>query len=346
MEVPLWLNITLQIIAALIIILILYIVTLYALNIDTIVSDPNNTSIKPKETTLIIDGYSGPAFFASDEYNTVNHLVSNYKKISKSVNQSGGVSLTYQFWLKVDEPNDEYFNNLIILLKGDKRAFNLAYYMKDGDSYSLKRKMPADAYIACPAIMFGDSYRQLKVRFNSNNDPYNEIVIDMNKDNDVSSRKNLLSLLPMTWALLTFVFEDNYSSLDNSANGIKFTFYVNDTPYWVESSSSSTLDTKINYYDCKEKDKFSACRPTSTPIFKNDFLKQNDGNLYLFPNLSEPKEFMKIGNMRYFNYAISADEVKTTYMRGPPKHSATKKKDDSSTPSYISALNKIDMYNY
>lgn len=341
-----WLNITLQIIVALIIILILYIVTLYVLNVDSFVKNPSNTDIKPRESTLIIDGYSGPAFFAGDEYNTVNHLTGNFKKIARSLNQPGGVSLTYQFWVKVDEPSDEFFKDMVILVKGDKRVFNLAYYLKDGQNYALKRKMPADMYIACPAIMFGDSYRQLKVRFNSNNDPYNEIVIDMNKDTDPSARKNLLSLMPMTWTLLTFVFEDNYSSMEGAANGIKFTFYVNDIPYWVESSSSSTIDSKINYFDCKADRRFSSCRPTSTPIFKNDFLKQNDGNLYLFPNLKEPKDFMKVGNMRYYNYAVTPNEVAQVFLKGPPKHAAQKGKDDSIKPSYISALNKVDMYNF
>lgn len=347
MELPLWLNITLQIVSALIIILILYIVTLYVLNIDAIVKNPNNTDIKPRESTTIIDGYSGPAFFAGDEFNTINHLTGNFKRITRSINQAGGVSLTYQFWVKVDEPNDALFKDVVILHKGDIRPFNLAYYLKEGTNYSLKRKMPPSTYIACPSIMFGDSYRQLKIRFNSNNDPYNEVLIDMNKDGDASSRKNLLSLMPMTWTLLTFVFEDNYSSIDNAANGIRFTFYVNDIPYWIESSASSTINSKINYYDCKQQNKFALCKPTSTPIFKDDFLKQNDGNLYLFPNLKEPKDFMKIGNMKYYNYAVTPNEIAQTFQRGPPKHSATKGNNDQSIkPSYISALNKVDMYNY
>jgi hypothetical protein len=351
MDIPLWLNITLQVIVALVIILILYIITLYALNIDAIVASANKgTEMLPNEATTIVDGYAGPGFLAGSRFNTVNHLVESFKKVSRSVNQNGGVSLTYQFWMKVEDPNDELFKDQCILLKGDKRKFHLSYYTPgtgaSSSTWLMRRQMPPDSYVACPAIYFGDSYRQLKVRFNTNNDPFNEILIDMNKESEPSARKNLLSLLPITWTLLTFVFEDNYSPLHESANGLKFTFYVNDVPYWIETSSTSAAGSKLDSFTSCDSHTFGACKPQSTPIFKNDFLKQNDGDLHIFPDLKTTQEFCKLGNIKYYNSALSDIQIKDIFLKGPPKYAATNGKDTSVKPLYLSTLNKVDMYNY
>ena len=351
MSLPPWLNITLQIVAALIIIIVLYIVTLFTLNIDSIVVN-TGSEIKAKDSTTIVDGYASPSFLYDLEYNTVNPMVENYKRISRSANASGGASFTYQFWMKVEDSNDELFKDLVLFIKGDKKKYNLGYYSKvdspapapspapaaspspspapspapapaTGNSqYKLLFKMPPDAYVACPAISFGDSYRQIKIRFNTNNDIYNEIFINMNVDAEPSARKNLLSLLPLNWTLLTFVFEDNYSIVDSSENGIKVSFYINDTPYWIESASS-------------------------TPIFRNDFFKQNDGNIYFLPNLKISTDFMKMANVKYYNYAVDQADIKQTYLRGPPSYPATRNDEKSKVkPSFVSALNKVDIYNY
>jgi hypothetical protein len=325
MELPVWLNISLQIIVALVIILILYIATLYVLNIDSIVQN-TGLDIKPKEVTTIVDGYAGPSFLYGLEFNTLNPFVDNFKRIARSANQYGGATFTYQFWIKVEEANDALFKNLVLFIKGDKAKYNLAYYNKAGTGndgkFKLASKMEPDSYIACPSISFGDSYRQIKVRFNTNNEPYNEIFINMNTDTEPSARKNLLSLLPLNWTLLTFVFEDNYSIVENAENGIKFSMYINDIPYWIESASS-------------------------TPVFRNDFIKQNDGNITLLPNLQQSSEFMKLGNIRYYNYAVEASDVKATYLKGPPAYAAVLNDEKNNIkPSYISALNKIDVYNY
>jgi hypothetical protein len=144
----------------------------------------------------------------------------------------------------------------------------------------------------------------------------------MNVDAEPSARKNLLSLLPINWTLLTFVFEDNYSIIDNSENGIKISFYINDTPYWSDSASTN-------------------------PRLRNNFFKQNDGNIYFLPNLKTSTDFMKMANVRYYNYSVTQSEIKQTYLRGPPNYHATKNEEKSSVkPSFISALNKVDIYNY
>lgn len=323
MPLPVWLDITLQCAVALIIILILYIFTLYTLNIDSLVI--TETEVRPREVTTLIDGFAGPSFLYDLNFNTVNPFVENFKKMPRSTNQAGGASFTYQFWIKVEDASDDKFKDLVLFLKGDKRPVNVTYYSKDlstSTTYTQKFKLPPDAYIACPSIAFGNSYKELKIRFNTNNDVFNEVLINMNAEGEPSSRKNLLSLLPLTWTLFTFVFQDNYSLVDNAENGIKIAFYINEVPYWVESASS-------------------------IPSFRNDFFKQNDGDIYFVPNIQKATEFMKVGNFKYYNYAVQPHEIKKEFMKGPPTYQATRfDQGNTIKPAFLSALNKMDVLNY
>jgi hypothetical protein len=294
-----WLNIALQVTVAFIFVLVLYLVTLIVLNIDAIVKTESTLQIKKQETTVILDGFATPSYIISNfalGWNTIypSQTNPNYARILKSVNENGGASFTYQFWMKIEDVADENFQNLTILLKGDNKKYKVGYYRKENDIWNLVKSSPTeDTFIACPKISFGDSYKQIKVTFNTINSVDNTITIDMRDSGESTARKNLLSLLPVNWTLLTFVLEDNYSITESSENGIKFTFYVNDIPYWIESASSM-------------------------PLLKNDALRQNDGNFFLFPNATVKTEFMKIGNIRYYNYAVSLDSVTKTFNMGPP----------------------------
>lgn len=327
MSLPIWLDIAIQIVLAIVIILIFYIFTLYVLNIDTIVQR-SGLELKPKEFTTLVNGWGSPAFLFDLNFNTLNPFVDNFKRISRSANQYGGASFTYQFWIKVEDANDKLFKDLVLFTKGDKKKYNLAYYRstdENTNTYTLSSALPADSYVACPKVSFGNSYRQLKVFLNTNNDPYCEIIINMDAIGEPSSRKNILSLLPLSWTMFTLVFEDHYSVIENAENGIKFTLYVNDIQYWNVTPSGKNSD-----------------------VFRNNAIKQNDGNIYFLPSMkNQTSEFMKMGNFKYYNYPVTSSDVQKTYQNGPPQFPAMSKKDKAqSKPSYISALNKIDALNY
>lgn len=318
-----WLLISTQIMVALILILILYVITLSILNIDALVST-STMQVKQREMTSLLDGWAGPAFLQELNFNTVNPFVENYRRISRSMNLSGGAQFTYQFWIKVEEASDAHFKDLVLLHKGDIKKYQIGYYSQDTANpaeYKLKVRLPSDRWISCPQIKFGESFRDIRVRFNTNNDIYNEVAITMDPEGEPSSRKNLLSLLPVNWTMLTFVFEDNYSITENAENGIRFTFYINDMPYWSESASSY-------------------------PPFRNDAIKQNDGNLYLLPGAKASSEFLKMGNIKYYNYALSQQDVKAAFTQGPPTFEAKATETKAFKPSYLSSLNKVDIYNF
>ena len=326
MALPVWLDITLQIIVALILLFVVYLITLSVLNVDAIVNKPSNI-VKEKEITLLVDGFAGPSLLKDYRFNTVNPYVENFKRIAKSVNRMGGASFTYQFWLRVDEPDDALFNNRIIFVKGDNRQYQVGYYKKvehaeeDNNSYVIANTLQKGYHINCPMISFGSSYRDIVVAFNTTNDIRTQIRINMNPTDDPSSRKNLLSMLPMRWMLMTFIFEDNVSLTNSFENGIKFSFYANDIPYWTETASSSAA------------------------LYQN-MIKQNDGDIFFTPDYGNTSDFFKIGNFRYYNYAVSGSDITSTFNAGPPTYSAAANGKKDSGKSILTAVNKLDIYNY
>ena len=309
---------TLQIILSLVFVVILYIITLIILNVDAIVMTRSNV-VKPQELTKVIDGHAPVTYLAHQTFNTSNPYTDNFKKIGKSINTIGGAQFTYQFWVKIEDPTDKLFKDLVVLLKGDERKYKLGLY--DIATQKLQRNIRSDYMVTCPMISFVDSYRHLRVQFNTQNNPTTSIDINMTPNEPGMSRRNALSLLPNSWYLFTFMFEDNVSYTNVQENGINFKFWLNDFPYQENGASD-------------------------TPKLRFNTLKQNDGDLVLFPNPPAQGNFMKIGNLNYYNYALSSEEIKATFRAGPPTKSAevTYKKEDM--PTYLTAFNKLDIYNY
>jgi hypothetical protein len=307
-----------QILLALVIIIILYIVTLVILNIDSLIVKQSSI-VKPHETTNIITGYAPVSYLGNRSFNTFNAFANNFKKIGKSVNTTGGSQFSYQFWIKIDDPNDALFKNLVLLLKGDKRKYKIGIY--DSETFQKNKVIPADYVIASPMIKFVDSYRHLNVQFGTINSPITSIDINMSPNDTGDSRRNLLSLLPLNWYLFTFVFEDNFSYMSGSENGINFKFWVNDIPYQENTASDS-------------------------PELRYNTLKQNDGDLFILPNPPDgSNNFMKMGNIKYYNYAVDAKDIKYAFSKGPPTISVLEIEQGSPKPAYLTAYNKIDIYN-
>ena len=321
------LNIFIQIVLALIVIVILYIITLAVLNIDSLIMT-SNQDVKPHETIKILDGYASVSNVNNKSYNTVTPYADSFKKIGKSMNTMGGAQFTYQFWVKVQDADDDLFKDLIVVLKGDKRKYNLGYYTKLNENtalgeptYKLMESKLSEYAVVAPMIQFTKSYRDLKIRINTNKNPIVDIDINMNQSPG-AGRQNLLSLLAInSWFLLTFVFIDSFSVPQAAEDGIRFIMYVNDVPY-IEHNASTI------------------------PDFKNNTLKQNDGDLFLFPDNTKGGEFFKVGNMNYMNYAMTHKEVLKSFALGPPTYPAIPDNSADKQAAYISAFNRIDQYNY
>lgn len=317
---PKGLFIFLQVLAAIIIVLVLYMLTLAVINMDALVID-FDSKVKQNQKINIISGFAGISRLAGRSYNTINPFADNFKKVAKSLNDHGGAQFTYQFWMKIEDTNADNFKDLVILMKGDNRKFNRALYNPKSNEKIGGSEVSNEYLIKCPLIKFGKTYKEMKVEFNTNRNENVSLSVNMEGSSNPLYRKNLLSLSPGNWYLISVVFEDNFSFASGSENGVKVTLYVNDFPYQVASAATD-------------------------PLFRNNTLKQNDGNLYLFPNAQQPSEFIKLGNIAYYNYAASQAEISNTFLNGPPKFEFTDSDESKNIPAHVSAYNKIDIYNY
>lgn len=312
-------NTVAQVIFGLVVVILLYVITLVVLNIDTLVAS-KDVKVSPRETSMIIDGYATASYLANKSYNTINPFVEDFRKIGRSINTHGGAQFTYQFWIKMEDSDNANYVNQVLLLKGDNQKYKVGFYDIETNKLS-NNDITSDYMIKCPLIKFGTSYRDLVVQFNTNRDINYTTNIKMNPEADPISKRNALSLLPLNWYLFTFVFEDNFSSLESTENGIKFSFFMNDFPYHVVTA-------------------------TSDPKLRGNFLKQNEGDIHILPGMNSVNDFIKMGNVTYYNYALSHNEISQVFAKGQPKHSAFMSDKKVSKPAYLSAYNKMDIYNY
>jgi hypothetical protein len=268
-----------QVLLALLVVLIMYILTLIVLSVDSLLVVPSY-KVKQREETIIKKGATSSAVLAKTRFNTVFPFYKgNFVKIPQSVNGASGAQFTYQFWMKVNDPKDDNFKDLILLLKGEDKKYKVGYYNTSGDMALLPNKTDGPKHmIKCPLIKFKDSYKNLVVEFNTNKHPDVQIEINMDKKDNDSKRRNLLSLLPLDWFLMTFVFEENYSYTEGTENGIRITFYINDIPFHTSSGSTDA-------------------------ILRNNFIKQNDGDLFILPNHDAKTDILTMSDIKYFNYA-------------------------------------------
>jgi hypothetical protein len=275
-----------QILLAFLVVLILYVITLIVLSVDALLIVPSY-KVKQREESVIRTGNASSAVLAKTRFNTIFPFAKgNYVKIPQSVNGSTGAQFTYQFWLKVNDTNDDNFKDLVLLLKGDDKKYKTGFYEMGGEMNLIQDSQESPKYmIKCPLIKFKDSYKNMVVEFNTNKHPDVQIEINMDKKDDDMRRKNLLSLLPLDWFLMTFVFEENYSQTEGTENGIRFTFYINDIPFQSNSGSTDL-------------------------ILRNNFIKQNDGDLFILPNHDTKNDILTMSDIKYFNYAKTDSDVR------------------------------------
>ena len=284
-------SVFIQVLFALLVVLIMYVITLIVLSVDSLLVVPSY-KVKQREEVVIKTGNNSSALLAKTRFNTVFPFYKgNFVKIPQSVNGTTGAQFSYQFWMKVNDPKDDNFKDLILLLKGEDKKYKVGYYNYSGDMSLLPEKTDGPKHmIKCPLIKFKDSYKNMVVEFNTNKHPDVQIEINMDKGDENSKRRNLLTLLPLDWFMMTFVFEENYSQTEGTENGIRFTFYINDIPFQTNTGSTDV-------------------------ILRNNFIKQNDGDLFILPNHDAKTDILTMSDIKYFNYAKTDAMVRQDFER-------------------------------
>jgi len=207
-------------------------------------------------------------------------------------------------WFYVDNP--ALATNIDIFLHGDAKKY--PYTVKDIKKNITKQYL--DYVAICPLLSFGENPLDFNVTFNTQSNMKQTLYI-VNKQSDNSIyRKNVTTVVAKSWFLVTVVFEDN-KPINDFENGINVKFYLNNFLH--------------------------------TSAFFKGTLKQNKGDLVLFPN-SKPLPGFKMSNFYYYNYALTQAQVNEVYIKGPSNFPANTV-ETSILPYYITEYNKIELAN-
>ena len=295
----------LQVVIGLLIVGLIYWLAVWIIKTDVVTAkNPFDTNIKKQVS--IIDGYADSSQVAGNVYNTVIPFATNSLSLIPSSNIKGGAQFTYMLWLNIGT-NDNSQSEKTIFIRGDANKYKY-------NTFDNMTKIPLENtdYVAfCPMLQFGLNNMDFRVRFNTANKINQELYVKTITDDNDMYRRNLLSLFAKKWFMVTIVFEDNIP-INDFENGLSVKFYINEQMY-----ASATY---------------------------SDMLKQNVGDLYLFPDNS-PLNKVMISNMFYFNYALGPKDITSFYMQGPSPKSVSSVATSFIMPMILNDKNRLDIYN-
>lgn len=306
---PQWASALIQVVVGVIIIVIVYYISLYAMRQDSLLASKAHEAVtNAKQETLVLDGYIDAPQIARKSFSTVNPVDPSFVPMPRSYNRMGGAQFSYAFWLYLGDTHASNVAGKDIFLRGDARKYYVKKTEEDGTPLYVKE----DYAVKCPRLRFGDSFKDLVLEFNTQDDIHHAVnLTSVEHATDTTLRHNLLDLIPKKWVYITLAFEDNVP-ISDFENGVVVRLFVNDVLYFTHRVHSA--------------------------------LRQNNGDLYIFPNGQDVHD-CRIGNFKYFNYAVGFQEVKAAYARGRPQYQARFVGDTAGVPLYISEYNKLDLYN-
>lgn len=253
----------------------------------------------------ILDGFADSSSLSLVSYNTVLPYVDNYLPLKPSVNIKGGTQFTFSFWLNASDIMNTSLLNRGIFMVGDKKRYK---YSITEVATSVKTDIN-DFLTFCPYFGFGANSLDFVVRFNTSNKTNEQLYANRMTSENESFRNNIMSILRNNWMMFTITFEDNIP-MNDFENGIRVQMYLNDIMY-------------------------------QNGQFKG-MLKQNKGNLIFFPDGS--LDGIRLANMKYFNYAISSQDVKSLYSN-PPNTSKPASLVGTTSPMKVNIASK-NLLNY
>lgn len=301
-------SIVIQVLVGIVVTYLIYLIALHIMNVDKLVIDEKHDLAKKKQVK-VIDGFID-ASSKNVRYNTTMPIANNYLPIRPSVNIKGGAQFTYSFWVFRDANADAA--NKILFLKGDDKRYSFSIKNNFDKKVPLVEKYN-EHMVYCPMVKFGSDPSTYEIKFNTLAKYDETMVVERLTSSDSAYRNNLMATLDNTWHLITISFEDNIP-INDFENGIMVKFYVNDVLYKVSRFPSA--------------------------------LKQNQGDLFLFPNGNTPISNVKISNFTYYNYVLSEEEIRANALAGAnTAPSSAYASPVSSKPPVLSDYNKLDIYN-
>jgi hypothetical protein len=275
--------------------------------------DASDSKSSGAQDVAIFDGVMNARLVGATAYNTFDPIDARFRLLPPSVNRMGGTQFSYSMWVMFDRGlSNAGVAGKTLFLRGDDTKYDpqIAANGANGETGELTASRAlfdgGDYAIVCPRVSFL-SANQIAVDLNTDRRLRERFVIG-NSEESLDSRKNAISLIPGSFAQLTFVFRDNVD-ISNFERGIRVSFYLNDTLY----------------------DSFVA----------DGSMRLNEGKLFVLPDgLTD----CSLADFTYHNYALSPEAVARRYSAGFNKFSYVKSK--ASVPLVTTAYNTNDLYNY
>jgi len=271
------------------------------------------------------------------KYNTKNKAHNNYVDMRPSYNQQGGAEYSYNFWLYVNRNKLEEDNvdkkDIALFLKGET---DYLYYNKY--NYNCSNKEGSDNIIIPtlltknPLVRINHNGSKLAVDYNNilspdsyqNNSTYKECG-DFTPKNWEEKNSNLLGVwnIPFDtkWFMVTIVIKE-VSDRNNilSINRALCKIYIN---------GMIVFDEEVETRYGGDENAYSATpKHNTSPIYinpkLNDKMKNENLNQFFDTNGLSNDNILKIGDLKYFNYAIDSEIISSIYGRGVRKNKAIK----------------------
>ena len=295
----------LQILIAIILIVLLALIaySIYNSEIRDILMDMTKKVVVKKRTDIFkgIFSYDGEV-----KYNTSDSKYGDYRAIEPSMNQKGGAEYSYNFWMhKTGDTQDD----VVLFLKGSKKK--LPY---DSNQKHCKSSTEDGRYIVKnPLVRLFKQTNQthgLVVEFNGIEDPdsFQEGYYDANcGGNGLDKNQPLLGIEMLDdkynnkWTMITIVIQET-----NPSNDIVF-------------RNQATVKMYVNGYLTMTRNVSGSFEEGKTTA-----MRQNKGNLYLYPNGEQLINGLMIADLSYYNYVLSDNEVSSLYKQDFTKVGMTK----------------------
>lgn len=302
----------LQIIIALIVIALMGVIAYSIYNRDTtgFIEDMTKEVIIKKKVK-IIDGTMSYDNSKTAVINTSVPYYGNYKEIVPSINQKGGAEYSYSFWLYIPESAESPNIQKVLFLKGSKTKTkyiskynnchsNSGWYLVKNPliKVNINSSNNLDAIIAeFNTIKSPDAVHESPEILNCNSADLNDKDKNLFGIYGLSNRTDLQN----NWSMVTLVVSETNPSSD------------------IMFRNEAVVKMYLNGYEYFNKtgDAFYSGGTVTTAM------RNNNGNLYINPDISSSLNNVAIADLTYFNYALSDEEVIRLHKVGFNKQTAS-----------------------
>jgi len=344
----------LQIVMAIAIVVILFVIAFMIFNME--LASSIRQAGKLTTSTPIFTGIKDLYKSNNETYNTTNQYDISFVNVSPSINQASGAEFTYNFWLYLD--NEQYpppqnnvvvtpdsgltNDDLILFLHGDRNVYNY-----NSLCYTNNRSKKDDIMIKCPLVKLQRSLNVLVVEFNTANSV--EAVHEQSRNTCNESSKDWNAVNSYKLGISGFR-EDGTNNYNKK--WFMVTVIIQDTSPTDPLPLRNKVRCRILVNGVTELDRYVDGGLNNTIP---SLLRRNNGNFYVGPicrfgnnqTTLQPKGERQVcmADLTYFNHALGSEEVKNMYDAGfARRYASTAGDNDSSFLDSVSSAAEMKQF--